>query len=86
MDYKELLQKIVSQTGPCMRLCSYCPEEYDTADVKECIENMVRKMYLLKAEVDEYDEMFSKLTSLYEKETGKKVTKELLNEDTETEC
>lgn len=45
MTYKELIAKLTECEGPCLRLCSYCPEEFDTAEVKECVEELIRELY-----------------------------------------
>ena len=50
---KELIHKLTSYEGPCMRLCAYCPEDYNTRDVKECVEKLIRVNYALKQTNDE---------------------------------
>ena len=67
---KELLNKLVMQTGPCMRMCSYCPEDYDTRDVKECVEGMIREIYALRSDKDEMLEDLIKIRAAYKEVTG----------------
>lgn len=71
MTPKELLNKLVMQTGPCMRMCSYCPEEYETAEIKECVEEMIRKEYVLKQINDDLMKEIIRIRSVYHKDTGK---------------
>ena len=35
-----------------MRFCAYCPEEHDTAEIKECVESMYKEIYKLQADKD----------------------------------
>ena len=46
MTPQELIQKLVSAEGPCLRFCAYCPEEFETSEVKECVEELLRKVYV----------------------------------------
>lgn len=46
MTAHELIEKLVSFEGPCMRFCAYCPEELMTGEVKECVEELQRKVYV----------------------------------------
>ena len=47
MTPHELIILLVSKKGPCMRACSYCPEDLNTAEIKECVENMYKEIYKL---------------------------------------
>ena len=38
MTPHELLDKLINYQGPCMRFCAYCPEDHNTAEIKECVE------------------------------------------------
>jgi len=57
------------------RFCVYCPEEYDTAEVKECIENMYKKIYSLQADKDSLLEDLSRIQKAYKEATGKEYVK-----------
>ena len=35
-----------------MRFCAYCPEEHNTAEIKECVEKMYKEIYKLQADKD----------------------------------
>lgn len=70
MTVKELLGKLVMQEGPCMRLCSYCPEEYDTRELKECVESLYRDNLALKQTNDELLIDYVKLRNAYKEATG----------------
>jgi hypothetical protein len=52
-------------------LCSYCPEEFDTAEVKECVEDMIRTIYRLQRENNTLMVDLLDLHTAYKKETGK---------------
>ena len=52
MTPKELINKLTTYQGPCMRLCSYCPEDFNTAEVKKCVEKMIETIYKLQADKD----------------------------------
>ena len=71
MTYKELLNKLTTYEGPCMRLCSYCPEDYNTAEVKECVEELVREIYNVKQCNSDLMKELIKVRAAYRKETGK---------------
>ena len=53
MTPHELIIMLVSKVGPCGRLCCYCPEDINTAEVKECVERMYKEIYQLQADKDE---------------------------------
>jgi hypothetical protein len=67
---KELLNRLVMQTGPCMRLCSYCPEDFSTREVKECVEGMIREIYALRSDKDEMLTNLIKVRAAYKEATG----------------
>lgn len=71
MTVKELLAKLVTQEGPCMRLCSYCPEDFNTREVKECVESMYREILALKQTNDELLEELVKTRAAYKEATGR---------------
>lgn len=53
------------------RLCSYCPESFETAEVKECVENLVKTMYRLQMDKDALMAHLLDLYTAYKQETGK---------------
>ena len=67
---EQLIQKLVSLEGPCMRFCAYCPEEHDTAEIKECVEEMLRKIYITQQCNDDLMKELIKVRTAYKKETG----------------
>ena len=67
---KELIHKLTSYEGPCMRLCAYCPEDYNTRDVKECVEKLIRDNYALQQTNDEILEELIKVRNAYREATG----------------
>ena len=71
MTPNELIEKLVTHIGPCFRLCSYCPEDYNTAEVKECVEEMIRKIYVLQQTNDDLLKELIKIRRAYKNETGK---------------
>lgn len=71
MTPEELLQKLTSYRGPCFRLCAYCPEDFNTAEVKECIEEMIRQQYVLKQCNNDLTKEMIEIRKAYRKETGK---------------
>ena len=70
MTPPELIQKLVSRVGPCLRLCSYCPEDINTGEVKECVEKMLKEIYALQAEKDMLLEDIIKIRKAYREVTG----------------
>ena len=67
----ELILMLASKTGPCMRICAYCPEDLNTAEVKECVEKMYKEIYALQADKDMLLEDVVKIRAAYRKATGK---------------
>lgn len=70
MTPKELLNKLITYEGPCMRLCAYCPEDFNTREVKECVEKMCRDIYALQSDKDELLEALIKVRAAYKEATG----------------
>ena len=54
-----------------MRYCSYCPEEHDTAEVKECVEGMLKEIYLLQQDKDMLLKDILNLRAAYRSVAGK---------------
>jgi len=53
-----------------MRFCAYCPEDHNTAEVKECIEKMYKKIYQLQSDKDLLMEDLIKIRKAYKDVTG----------------
>lgn len=53
MTPHELIVLLAGKTGPCFRACAYCPEDLNTAEIKECVEGMLKTIYRLQADKDE---------------------------------
>ena len=72
MTPHELVQKLVAITGPCqgMRVCVYCPEQLDAAEVKECVEGMYKTIYKLQADKDLLLEDLLKIRRAYKELSG----------------
>lgn len=70
MTPKELISQLATHEGPCMRLCAYCPEDYSTRDVKECVEKLVRDNYALEQTNEEILEELIKVRAAYKEATG----------------
>lgn len=70
MTPHELIIKLVSQTGPCLRTCAYCPEELDTAEIKECVESMYKEIYKLQQDKDILLKDLIKIRQAYKNATG----------------
>ncbi len=54
-----------------MRFCAYCPEDHNTAEVKECIEGMYKEIYSLQADKDRLLEDLLSVRQAYREATGK---------------
>lgn len=74
MTPHELIQKLVNQQGQCLRWCAYCDEDYNTAEVKECVEGMYKEIYSLQADKDKLLEDLIKIRKAYREATGKDYT------------
>ena len=70
MTPHELIIKLSSYQGPCMRFCCYCPEDHNTAEVKECVEAMYKEIYQLQADKDALMEEYIKINKAYRDVTG----------------
>ena len=70
MTPHELIQFLVNQQGPCMRFCSYCPEDINTAEVKKCVEDMYKEIYKLQQDKDMLLEDLIKVRNAYKEVTG----------------
>lgn len=70
MTPHELLIMLTNYTGPCMRFCAYCPEDHNTAEVKECIERMYKQIYQLQQDKDVLLEDIIKIRKAYKEATG----------------
>ena len=53
-----------------MRFCAYCPEDHNTAEVKECIEKMYKEIYQLQQDKDQLLEDLIKIRKSYKDVTG----------------
>ena len=71
MTPHELILMLASKTGPCMRVCCYCPEDINTAEVKECVEKMYKQIYSLQADKDKLLDELVKIRAKYKYATGK---------------
>ena len=71
MTPQELIVKLACYQGPCMRFCAYCPDDYNTAEVKECVEEMLRQIYRNQQTIDDLMKELIKVRQAYKDETGK---------------
>ena len=53
-----------------MRFCAYCPEDHNTAEVKECVESMYKEIYQLQQDKDELLKKLIEINAAYRRETG----------------
>lgn len=53
-----------------MRFCCYCPEDHNTAEVKECVEKMYKEIYLLQQDKDKLLEDLINIRKAYKEVTG----------------
>ena len=70
MTPHELITMLASYRGPCMRFCAYCPEDHNTAEVKECVEAMYKEIYSLQQDKDQLLEQIIKMNKAYKEATG----------------
>lgn len=70
MTSHELIIQLASYQGPCNRFCAYCPDDFNTAEVKECVEQMQKTIYKLQAEYDALLEELVKIRAAYKQATG----------------
>lgn len=78
MTPHELITMLSEKMGPCQggRFCAYCPEDINTAEVKECVEKMYKEIYALQSDKDMLLEDIVKLRAAYRFATGKEYTDE----------
>lgn len=70
MTPHELIIQLGSYVGPCNRFCCYCPDDFNTAEVKECVEKMYKEIYALQADKDKLLEDIIKVRKAYRDATG----------------
>ena len=70
MTPHELIIMLSEKVGPCGRFCSWCPEDINTAEVKECVERMYKEIYALQADKDKLLEDLVTLNKAYKDVTG----------------
>lgn len=70
MTPKELVNKLTTYEGPCMRLCAYCPDDYNTAEVKKCVEKMIETIYKLQEDKDNLLDNLVRVRAAYKEATG----------------
>ncbi len=70
MTPKELVNKLTTYEGPCMRLCAYCPDDYNTAEVKKCVEKMIETIYKLQEDKDNLLDSLVRVRAAYKEATG----------------
>ena len=70
MTPHELVIMLTNYQGPCMRFCCWCPEDHNTAEVKECVEGMYKEIYQLQSDKDKLLEDIIKIRKAYKEATG----------------
>lgn len=70
MTPHELIVLLASYKGPCNRFCCYCPEDFNTAEVKECVESMYKEIYKLQQDKDELLKDLIDIRKSYREVTG----------------
>ena len=70
MTPNELISILVNHQGPCMRFCAYCPEDFNTAEIKECVEEMQRKIYVTEQCNNDLMKELIKVRRAYKEATG----------------
>ena len=76
MTPNELILMLTEKMGPCGRFCAYCPEDINTGEVKECVEEMQRKIYVVNQCNDDLTKELIKVRRAYKEATGKEYTEE----------
>ena len=71
MTPHELILQLAAYKGPCNRFCCYCPEDFNTAEVKECVEKMYKEIYQLQQDKDVLLQDLIDIRTAYKHETGK---------------
>ena len=72
----ELIQMLATKLGPCGRFCAYCPDDINTAEVKECVEHMQKKIYLTEQCNDDLMKELIKVRRAYKEATGNEYKEE----------
>lgn len=70
MTPHELIMMLSEKMGPCGRFCAWCPEDINTAEVKECVEKMYKEIYALQSDKDMLLESLIKVRAAYRSATG----------------
>ena len=70
MTPHELIVMLTDKLGPCGRFCVYCPEDINTAEVKECVEGMYKEIYKLQQDKDILLNDIIKVRKAYKDATG----------------
>ena len=70
MTPHELIIMLASKEGPCGRFCAWCPEDINTAEVKECVEKMYKEIYLLQQDKDNLLHDIIAINQAYRELTG----------------
>ena len=70
MTPHELIMLLADKEGPCGRFCAYCPDDLNTAEIKECVEEMQRKMYVIEQCNDDLMKELIKVRRAYKDVTG----------------
>ena len=70
MTPNELIIMLTEKMGPCGRFCAYCPEDINTGEVKECVEEMQRKIYVVQQCNDDLIKELIKIRKAYKEATG----------------
>ena len=70
MTPQELVNKLVNYEGPCARMCSYCPEKNEVAEIKNCVEELIRKKYIAEQCNDDLLKELIEIRRAYKEATG----------------
>lgn len=71
MTPNELIVMLTEKMGPCGRFCAYCPEDINTGEVKTCVEEMQRKIYVVQQCNDDLMKELIKIRLAYKQATGR---------------
>lgn len=66
----ELIMMLSDKMGPCGRFCAWCPDDINTAEVKECVEEMQRQLYVRDEVVNDLTKELIKIRKAYHTATG----------------
>jgi len=53
------------------RFCAYCPDNIETGEVKECVEEMQRLLYVRDEVISDLTKELIKIRAAYHKDTGR---------------